>query len=132
MDDWGSGFPSGADLNGNGKFDPADIEIWHDIEKGSKRSPESTRANYGSNNNSLAITGIVWLDVLIWIVLIGFAILMLIVCIGLSFLFPPLGVMLLVTIGKSFKNCYEVTVVKRKSHFNKLFLLTDTISPRIS
>ena len=24
MDDWGSGFPSGADLNGNGSFDPGD------------------------------------------------------------------------------------------------------------
>ena len=45
MGDWGGGVP-GGDLNGNGKFDPGDFEIWQDIEHGS-RGGGGNRGNGG-------------------------------------------------------------------------------------
>ena len=43
MDNWGGGF-HGGDFNGNGKFDPGDIELWNDMKNGSGYRP--------GNNNS--------------------------------------------------------------------------------
>ena len=42
MGDWGSGVPGGGDLNGNGKFDPGDMEMWHDINKNASKGGGSS------------------------------------------------------------------------------------------
>ena len=50
MDDWGGGIPDGGDLNGNGEFDPGDIEIWNDIEGSSGGGGSS--GGFGSGGSS--------------------------------------------------------------------------------
>ena len=114
MDDWGSGFPSGADLNGNGSFDPGDMEIWHDIEKGeyNHKSHSSVTGTSTSANTSgyrtedvdpSAITGIWWIDIPLKIFLLGFGAVAFIALIGFGIAFPPLGVLMLVMVAEWIK-----------------------------